>query len=861
MPNTTRHDLDYNQLYPLLLDYDSSRQQLKVTFDTSAEPWDRLVKNVLGQLSVQVGNSPVRNPKSKGAGRKSSGNTVTFSPVSREFSLVLGKEPIGHYTINPNGRLSQTFQRPLTTDEVRRIGTFHKGEPYPQWREELSPAENKELLDTAESAVFTDFHTHSSGQITPEGLLEVAMKHKPYHYPVSLLEEAGIRTSFADIPGKHRASIPRIPFPPKERPGVQYPTHVEGADLHQLPPLELRKLAAKMAMPTDRQATFTEMEHDGYRFRYPLSKDKRLIRDTLKKTAQELASQGIQYAELAFVGLDNPEMLKLVHEVMDEIRQDPVTRDVNLRFMVGIPRGLPLPKIEEMLEKAKILTQSPYVIGVDFLGYEVNKTERFVDLYDQFAHWANTHRPGLTLRVHAGENDKNPENVKDFLKMAVKYPSLHFRIGHGIYGMDGQAINMARHLNADPAKPRLTLEFNPSSNIALNNVDDLKQIPFQFAMDNDLAFIVGSDSAGTYGTSAVQLGLAAYYAGLDKRGFDRLKEHQTYLMQHQLLYSGTLAHEIPQWGTPAGRDAFVEKLSNALTQVPVASVPRQEEVTDEQINKKLHDDNVKRTYPGQRVPELEGKRPVVIVGASGESWKRMGKGQQRENAIAIDMLIHAVGDQAYIVQGRSKKTGLSKVINESLVDSKEERREKGRPTLYTMGLYVSPSFDLNQSYKHLTHMEHHPGQLLDLADALVDHTFAHDGVLVAVGGAAFTRDTILKADQRGIHDSAPDNRKMLLLLANTVGASSEKAAVLHPDYTVIDGRQLIKKLYEEQPDLFPPRFSLRSLDRLYKESSRRVSQYGYNIADSTVVHGDKTIVKTYEQTKRPKPRGDEGREP
>ncbi len=856
MAHTTRHDLDYNQLYPLQLEYDASRQQLKVTFDTSvAQPWDRLVKNVLDQLSVHPGNSLARDPDAKGLRGTRRGNVITFSPISREFSLRLGIEPIGRYTINLNGSLSQTFQRPLTADEVRRIGTFHKTGPYIQWREELDASANAAVLREAKDAVFTDFHTHSSGQITPEGLLAVAMKHKPYYYPVELMAEAGIPTSYVDIPQKHRESIPRIRFTPKERPGVVYSAEVEGADLHTLSPANLAKLAAKMAMPTDRQSTFTEMEHDGYRFRYPIAKDKRLIRDTLKKTAQELASQGIQYAELAFVGLDNPEMLALVHEVMDEIRNDPATRGVNLRFMVGIPRGLPLGKIEETLEKAKILTESPYIVGVDFLGYEVDKTERFVNLYDQFAAWANEHRPGLTLRVHAGENDKNPDNVKSFLKMAVKYANLHFRIGHGIYGMGKDSLALAQKLTADPAKPRLTLEFNPSSNIALNNVDDLRQIPFDFAVQHRLPFIVSSDSAGTYGTSPVQLGLAAYYAGLDSKGFAQLREHQTYLTQHQLLYSASLANTIADWKSSAGKRTFVETLNARLANVPAAIVEPRAEITDEAIEHKLKAEGVKRTFPGQRVPELAGKRPVVLVGASGESWRRLTSGQQRENAIAVDMLIHALGDNAYIVQGRSKKTGLSKVINQSLAEANDARKSKGRPTMYSMGLYVSPNFDKEPSYKHLTHMEHHPGQLLDLADALVDHVFDHDGVLCAVGGAAFTRDIILKADQRGIHDKAPGNRKMMLLLANTVGASQEKANVLHPDYTAMDGRQLIKKLYEEQPDLFPPGFSRRNLNTLYEEASKRVTHYGYNNLDSTVVTGEKKLVKSYTRTHPPKSGG------
>lgn len=839
---TAHHALDYRAHDMLRLDYDAANGYLTVHFCAHETTGQRLVARVLELLTLAptAGFAPTRVQQAM---------HVQFAPVGETFVLQLGDEPIGHYRVMGTN-LTATHYRPLTVDEVRRLGTFHAATAYPQWRSELDAAENEALLTLARRSVFTDFHTHSSGHISPEGLLAVAMQHRPYYYPAALLTEAGI--DLVTLPATARAMIPRIPFPPKERPGIAYPAQVEGVDLHLLAPSALAVLAAKMAMPADRQATFTEMEHDAYRFRYPMAKDRMLVRGILRRTAQELAGHGIRYAELAYVGLDQPATLALLHEVVGALPHDPTTAPLTLRFMMGIPRGFALPKIQELLEKARILTASPYVVGVDFLGYEVNKTARFVALYDQFAAWANTHRPGLTLRVHAGENDKNQDNIRAFLQMAEKYPHLHYRVGHGIYGMDETVLKLAQRINADAVQPRLTLEFNPSSNMALNNIDDLRDIPFRHAVAQGLPFIIGSDSAGTYGTSAEQLGLAAYYSGLDAAGFEQLQAHQQYLMQHQIAHGDALAAGIDGWNTPEGKQAFVQTLIEALQQVPTAPVETTEPVSQSAIDACLQQQGVRRVYPGEPVAELAGKRAVVIVGASGESWKRIPPGQQRENAIAIDMLLHALGDGCYIVQGRHKKTGLSKVLYESLKNANETREQRGESPLYSMGLYVSPGFDMALSYRHLTHMEHQQGQLLDLADALVDHTFAHEGVLVAVGGAAFTRDIILKADQRGIRAPLQGNRKMMLLLANTDGASAEKAAVLHPDYKAMDGRQLIKKLYEQQPTLFPDGFQLSALNALYIASSRRVVHFGYNLAGSSEVHGLKQIVATY-QPVSPKP--------
>lgn len=841
-----RHYLDYNQLYSLSLDYDSSKQALKVTFENPSEEWPRFPKAVLKQLTLEEKHLSPEHTLSK----THRGSSITFSPVSREFTLRMGEEPIGTYSIGNTGALTATFHRPLTIDETRRIGAFHECAPYAQRRADLTFEANQALLDEAKSAVFTDIHTHSSGQISATGLLEVAMAKKPYYYPVYLLRAAGIDTSYNAIPQKRRRDITRVPFPPLELSGGNYPSEVEAADLHSLKPEDLKKLAAHMTLVADRQSTFTDLEYRGNRFRYPLSKDSSLTAAIRKKEAEEYANQGIQTALTSFVGIDKPDILRTVHETVEELSVNPRTQNFAQRYMAGIPRGLPSPKIHEMFERAKILLDSPYILGVDMLGYENNKTKEFKEELDSYAAWANTHKPGSFIRVHAGENDKNHDNVKDFLKIAVKYPNLKFLVGHGVYGMDEETIRLLKRLGS-----RVTVELNPSSNIALNNIDDVRQLPFQMLLHNNIPFIIGSDSAGMYQTDAVQLGLSAYYAGLDGNGFAALRTHQTSLMQHMRDYSKSAAATIPSWETDTGKTTWLDGMIDRLNKVPAAVIPPATIVDDESIAAKMRADQVTLIEPKSPAPELASKHPITIIGASGASWDRLTRGQQRENAIAIDMLIHALGDSCYIVQGRNKPKGLSKVINQSLKESNETRRANARPELYSVGLHVNPSFDDTQSYKHLSHMIRIEGQPLDLARVLVDHTFDNDGALIAVGGAAYTRDTILEADQRGIRDKHPDNRKMMLLLSNTEGASKEKAAVLHPDYGALDGRQLIKKLYETRKDLFPPLFKLSDLNRMYSDASKRVATYGYNLVDSTVVT-DPQLLATQEV-----PPPDKGRHP
>ncbi len=830
-----RHYIDYNQLYSLSLHYDAGNRQLKVAIDTGGDA------PRLNQALARALNLGPQESKPKRAG-----NVLTYPNVSREFTLYLGSEPIGEYTIDAAATLSPTMRRPLTVDETRRMGTFHDCDPYPQLRPTLDTGEQQTLLKTAKSAVFTDIHTHSSGQISARGLLEVAMRHKPYFYPTELLREAGISTSTYDIPSKKdRSSIKRIPFPPLERKGEVYPDEVDAINLHALPEADLSKLAARMALPADRQSTFTQLEYNGNRFRYPFSKDTKLTKEIRKKEAQEYAAQGVNFALTAYVGLDNPDTLRTIHEAVDELKADPQTQNFAQRYMIGIPRKLSSEQLKEKLDKAQILLDSPYIMGVDILGYEANKTKEFVERLDEYAKWANEHKPGSFIRVHAGENDKNHDNVKDFLKIAVKYPNLKFLVGHGVYGMDEETIRLAKKLCKDPKTPQLTIEFNPSSNIALNNVDDLRKIPFAKAIENGIPFTVSSDSAGMYQTDAKQLGLAAYYAGLDGKGFAALHHHQQRLVSHMQDYSKRVAAAIPQWNTTEGKQAHFDAMFKRLAAVQRAPAPPSEAVDEAQVADKLTAEQVTLIHsPKERVPEFEGKFPITIVGASGSSWNSLSKGQQRENAIAVDMLIHAVGDKCYIVQGRNKKTGLSKVINQALREANTTRKQAGKHELYNVGLLVNPSFDDAISHKHLTHMVRIDGEPLVLADAVVDHTFDHHGVLIAVGGAQYTRDIIHVADQRGIHAKEPNNRKMMLLLANTEGASAEKSTVLHPDYAARDGCQLLSKLYKNRPDLFASTFRANDINTLYRESAARVASYGYNSVAETVITGPRELVPT-----------------
>ena len=850
----TYHDLDYGKKYRLTLDYNAEQKQLSINVDDKSRPWKRLTNALENQLML-YGHKPDESGTTNYSNRihrRKENNKIVFSDVPQDFALKLDNHFIGAYHVDHEGAtavLHPQLRRDLLSADTRRMGTFHNIGPYPYKEEDA------ELIEHAKKAVFTDFHTHSSGHISPDGLMSVALKHEAY-YPTALLEQVGIAVDYQRFPKNIRKSIPRVPFPPRDTPNM--PAMVDGIPASALNEDELHTLKLRMAMPGDRQSTYSKMENDAYRFRYPLTKNDDLMADSLRQMAREYKQQGIHYAEIACVNwLDNPKKLEIIHRTMQEIENDPEFKNLTMRFQIGIPRGFSDAEIDNALERAKVATASPYVVGVNFLGHEVTKTQSFKDSLHNFCAWANEHRPGLTIAVHAGENAKNPGNVEEVIDLGLEFEHLNFAIGHGLYGLTKSAIAKAQKMCADKEHPRLRIESNPDSVLALNNIDDFNEIPFTPMVDAGLPFVLGSDSAGTYGTSAEQLGLAAYHGGLREKGFELLKQNQEILMRNQITYSNRLAETIPKWETLDGKMTFVEKVVGELNQVPPPK--------NEKKNPPRHPDEIRsevRTHLGAQevqlidgkindTPGLHGKTPITLVGAGGESWAQVNPIAQKEVTAAVDLLAHVIDpEKAYFVQGRSKKIGLSYAANNALSHANEELAVDGKRPFHSVGIIVDRKFNMKESYRHLTHLQWVEQQYLDIAEALAQHTVEKQGIMIAAGGLAFTRDIILEADQQGMLENTPENKKMMMLFENANGASADKAKMLDPQYRVQTGIDIVKKLHENRPELFRSDFEMSKLDALYEQSLQRADDYGY---EAPAESGKQTIQNV--QPVQPKKRG------
>ena len=140
-----------------------------------------------------------------------------------------------------------------------------------------------------------------------------------------------------------------------------------------------------------------------------------LLQDKLLWIAREYQKQGIYYAEIAATDLTKKgeagiNFLKQVHKIVPLAEEE---TGVSLRFLVAIRRiWLTSDQIRESLDVLKAMAHSPYVVGSDIVGEELNDIKEFEPIIKELVEFAIKENNGFTIRIHAGENDAFKENIE-----------------------------------------------------------------------------------------------------------------------------------------------------------------------------------------------------------------------------------------------------------------------------------------------------------------------------------------------------------------------------------------------------------------------------------------------------------------
>ena len=239
-----------------------------------------------------------------------------------------------------------------------------------------------------------------------------------------------------------------------------------------------------------------------------------LRQDKLLWIAREYQKQGIKYVEIADTDLAKTgepaiKLLEEVHEIFPVIEKE---TGVKIRFLVGI-RRIPLTIIKdqktsstylkENINVLKAVAKSPYVVGSDFIGEEINDISDLQPAIDEIVKYAKQDE-GFTIRVHAGENDSLRDNVrksimciKNALEDGQKMPRC--RIGHGLYSENlntKSGIELMQFMRENG----VVIEFQLTSNVRLNNLSDLSNHPIKKFLGNGVKCVQGTDGCGMYGS-------------------------------------------------------------------------------------------------------------------------------------------------------------------------------------------------------------------------------------------------------------------------------------------------------------------------------------------------------------------------
>lgn len=710
-------------------------------------------------------------------------------PIKRSLKLTLYGKPLMTYVPNKDGKLvldiSRTDAR-LTVDELREMATAEVALDHVPTDRNLYKG-----FDPAKHAPITDLHTHSSAQLSNRTYIELALKHK-MDYPVELLGLLNIQLTPQEQAAVKVAGGLGARFSPLEHetPHLKCETQNEKCDVIPLAALtkpHLQLLQDQLQIAQDMTLSFSDFDRQYYRFVNPLAKNPAMTRDMILQIARDYKRNGVQYAELStasMLNLDSQGRAEWFKEMISAVAEAEKETGVTLRFLIGVPRSYGPAKVMAELEKIKFAARHPLIAGVDLLGYESNRTSDFSAALAHIADWARTaegtelkkedgwdFKRDFTIRIHAGETGKNSGNVAEAVKIAKDF-GVHVRVAHAINeALDDKLDRQIKELSSmNP--PLVSMEFCPSSNLAYNNIQDVRKVPFARWLKCCKDWFLGSDGAGAIQTTPAQLALTAISAGVtlpqleEMRGYETRfianakKAHAAKTLAYQKLYgaNGQNADEV-----------FLSDFAKEVKHVNGLIDPRTLDPHHPELPKRF-----------------DGKMPILIAGASGESLNLMDPKTKEKVREAMHMLVNSVDPQkAYFVVGRSKSEGVTAALDDAIM---EHNAKNPANKLLTLALITEDIPDLPRSISWVVPQK---GAHTSVPDNIKSFMLGHlrpgkiPGFSIFIGGSNYTADMVLKFRNNGL---------AYLVMESANGASQDISNKLLPHHKFHDGKSLLNRI-------------------------------------------------------------------
>ena len=573
----------------------------------------------------------------------------------------------------------------------------------------------------------TDLHTHMNANLSPDCLIALGIVHQ-VKYPLYYIKKLNLKLSKKQEEKiyKQREEVEKR-FENSELQGkyltrkIDDNTFINFADfiLNNLENAQynIEKIRTSLAILKDGQAVFTNLEKC-YIYRYVFAKgttstekikfteeevktipekdiveivlkmleDKKenspyknntLRQDKLLWIAREYKKQGIKYVEiadteLAKIGEPAVKMLQEVHDIFPTIEKE---TGVKIRFLLAIRRiALTIIKdqktsdtyLKDTMNVLKAVAKSPYVVGSDIIGEEINDISDLQPLIEQIVKYVKEEDPKFTIRIHAGENDSLKDNVrksilcvKEALKEGQTMPKC--RIGHGLYSEDLNSQE-GKELIQLMKKAGIIVEFQLTSNVRLNNISDLSNHPIKKFLQNNIKCVQGTDGCGFYGSDTFDEQLALQnLLGLTTEDFEKMRKVEEEIIENSENYFKEKSEKFEQF--LAGRT-----IREAVLELEEKNMKETEHQGELRITNSLYTE----TELKEKIKQLPtDKVPVIIAGGSFNTKGRETIPTQEGIKVLRDFIEHVDNNNVYFIIGH-KMQGYEKAI----VDISKELNKK-----------------------------------------------------------------------------------------------------------------------------------------------------------------------------------------
>ncbi len=565
----------------------------------------------------------------------------------------------------------------------------------------------------------TDLHTHMNANLTPDCLIALGISNQ-IRYPLYYIKKLNLKMTKKQEEKilKQREKVAEQ-FKDSELKGkyltrrIDDNTFINFADfiLNNLENAEynISKIRISLAILKDGQAVFTNLEKL-YLYRYVFARGVEYLEDLIKIDddkvnkipekdikqmvkqmledkkedspyknntffqhkllwiGREYQKQGINYVEIADTnltkkGLPAIRLLEQVHEVMPKIEKD---TGVKIRLLVGI-RRIPLTIIKdqktsvnylrENVDVMKAVAKSPYVVGSDFIGEEINDIGELQPVITEIVRFIKEEDPEFTIRIHAGENDSLRDNVEksiDCIKAALKPGESmpNFRLGHGLY-TPSLTSTKGKQLIKKMQDTGAIIEFQLTSNVRLNNLSDISKHPIKTYLKNGVKCVQGTDGCGFYGVDTIDEQLALQnLLNLNDDDFSKMREVEEEIIQKREKYFKEKSIKFEEFlnGRTLEEAILEEEAKN------------EEEGKKKGMNLRLRVGISSKEALRKKIKELPtDKVPIIIAGGSFNAQGRETVLTEEGKKLLTELIKRVNNEKAYFVIGH-KMQGYEKAI-------------------------------------------------------------------------------------------------------------------------------------------------------------------------------------------------------